>query len=350
MLKKAITTTAALAAIVLTLVSFTMLADEPSTVVSRYIAIAIQGDLRGASELFQEETHTEESSSAVLQQQFNARFLSAQAQQDDFSAVGFVDGITLAYKEYWKSALLGGNSHEKHLETLETRLSAILRRFYGKPQEGDSVYDGLQAALLSREIYFLESPAPPLRDLFLWQSESSEEFIVQLTDERLVLNVHFMDDFLLQGWKDFASLSLATTTGWVEDNALYCIAWAYDTESENFRVSYLKHEARHLVDLARYPDMESIELEYRAKLTELAFANRSLKRVLDDFTAKAAHNPDSPHAMANWRVVRDVHWALYGEELPENFVQWGYLDTGKINRLARELLALNSLTQQSVGS
>lgn len=350
MLKIVIILAVILAMIAVSLTPFTLLAGEPSTLVSRYIAIAIQGDLSKASGLFQEETFDDGVSSAALQEQFQQRFLSTQARPEDFSGAGFMDGITLAYKEYWKSALLGASRHEDQLETLETRLAAVLRRFYGIPTEGATVYEGLHDAFRSRGIHFLDSPAPPLRDLFLWQSEKPRQYTVQLTDERLVLNVRFMDEFLLQGWKEYASLGLATTTGWVEDNTLYCIAWAYDTESENFEVSYLKHEARHLVDLAQYPDMESTELEYRAKLTELAFANRSLKRVLDDFTEKAAQNPDSPHAMANWRIVRDIHWALYGEELPENFVEWGHLDTGKVNRLARQLLVLNTQTHQAVGS
>ena len=350
MLKKIISLAVTLATFALSLTPLTPAAGEPSELVSRYIAIAIQGDLSNASGLFQEIEFNDESASAALQQQFQERFLSGPAQQEDFSGAGFMGGITLAYREYWKNALLGDTSHAELLETLETRLAAVLRRFHGEPTEGASVYEGLHEAFRSRGIHFLDSPAPPLQDLFLWQSEHAGEHTVQLTDERLVLKVHFMEDFLLQGWKDFASLGLATTTGWVEDEILYCLAWAYDTESENFQVSYLKHEARHFVDLERYPDMESTELEYRAKLTELAFANSTLQRVLDDFTEKAAQNPDSPHAMANWRVVRDMYWALYGEELPENFTQWGHLDSGKVNRLARQLLALNTQTHQAAGS
>ena len=317
---------------------------------SRYIALAIQGDLSRASTLLQEESTGEESMAVTLREKFDQRFLSPSATEQDIFARGFLDGVTLAYREYWKSALMGDSSHASQLETLETRLAAVLRRFYGKPTEGASVYEGLHEAYRSRGLHFLDSPAPPLRDLFLWQREKPGKYTVELTDKQLVLKVRFMEDFLLQGWKDFASLGLATTTGWVEDETLYCLAWAYDTESENFQVSYLKHEARHLVDLAQYPDMESTELEYRAKLTELAFANRTLQRVMDDFTEKAAQNPESPHAMANWRIVRDMHWALYDEELPENFTEWGHLDSGKVNRLARQLLALNTQTHEAAGS
>ena len=54
-------------------------------------------------------------------------------------------------------------------------------------------------------------------------------------------------------------------------DTLYCVEWAYAPDTENFEVSYLKHEAQHLADFQRFPGLPSAELEYRAKLTELAF-------------------------------------------------------------------------------
>ena len=196
----------------------------------------------------------------------------------------------------------------------------------------------LETVLAPEGVHVFEGSTPPLRDLFLWRRQESQRFEVQLTDGPVEVTVHFMDDFLAQGWKDFATLGLATTTGWVEDGELYCLAWAYDTGSENFEVSYLQHEARHLADLERYPEMDATELEYRAKLTELAFANRTLHRILEDFTAKAAENPASPHAMANWRVVHDIYWQLRGVEMPGTFDSWSGVRVGQVNRAARILL------------
>ena len=165
---------------------------------------------------------------------------------------------------------------------------------------------------------------------------------MRLSEQRVDVDVVFIDGFMLQGWKDHASLGLATTTGWVEDGVLYCLSWAYDTQSENFEVSYLKHEARHLLDLEQFPDMTTEELEYRAKLTELAHANRSMTRILNDFTDKSAYNPSSAHAIANWRVIRDVYWLLHGEEMPENFQGWTGIDAARVNQAARELLEIST--------
>jgi len=45
------------------------------------------------------------------------------------------------------------------------------------------------------------------------------------------------------GWKQFTTLDLVATTGSVEGERLYCLNGPYDRLSEDFRVSYLKHES-----------------------------------------------------------------------------------------------------------
>ena len=54
-------------------------------------------------------------------------------------------------------------------------------------------------------------------------------------------------------------------------NGLFAIGDC-DRTSETFLVSYLKHEARHFADTLDFPNLSGADLEYRAKLTELAFA------------------------------------------------------------------------------
>ena len=326
-------------------VSLQAAAGNSDTLVTRYISMAIQGDLSGASRLFAEYTDYADPENAALLEQFNEQFLYEKGKVQGLNEAEFAGDVTRAYEAYWRSALLDGGAQEAQLQVLESELSNALSRHHFIMADGTAVYEALNQTLESRGIYFLASAAPPLRDLFLWREEESRTYSVQLTDRRLTLEVLFMDDFLLQGWKDYASLGLVTTTGWVEGGKLYCLGWAYDTDSENFEVSYLKHEARHLADLDQYPDMKSTELEYRAKLTELAFANASLKRILEDFTEKAAENPDSPHAMANWRIVRSVYREVYEEEFPDNFAGWGYVDPSKVNHIARDLLERNTLSQ-----
>lgn len=312
------------------------------TLTGTYTALAIQGDLSGATGLFRQEHFRTDPSRKELTEQFSKRFLAPPSDSPGNGQTSFAEEITQTYEKYWRHALMKPADEAVGLAELRARLSIILGEYGPAVPANREVFDALHHALTAEHIHFVETTDPPMRDLLMWRSELRRDFTVQLTDRRLRLAVHFMDDFILQGWKDFASLGLARTTGWVEDGQLYCVAWAYDPESEHFRVSYLTHEARHLLDLEHYPAMDSTELEYRAKLTELAYANLTLKRILDDFTAKAAQNPDSPHAMANWRVIRDLHWKLYGKEMPESFEGWAPLNPAKVNRTARQLLELNT--------
>ena len=306
-----------------------------------FTALAIQGDLRDAERLF-ESALWAGSAGAALRAQFAERFLAGEdafepKPDDDLAA-----RIAHAYRAYWRSKLMREADTRMADERLDAAIAGALER-HGRPSPtGVDPWPAAEGALRNDGLHVSAAATPPWRDLFVWAEERRETFRVELTDATLPVEVVFMDGFVVQGWKDFASLGLAATSGWVENGRLYCVAWAYDTASENFEVSYLKHEARHLADLERYPGMDTTELEYRAKLTELAFARNDLQRIWDDFRAKAAKNAASPHAMANWRVIRDIGALLdLDPEARESNPLTGSL-ARQVNDAARRLLQENT--------
>ena len=308
---------------------------------SEYISMAIQGDLRPARQLFERAVATGDAGRA-LRRSYEKRFTEQPSAHPATPAEGLAEGLVRAWQVYWRRNLM----REASGSEAETELAAALQRVLhadGQVAPDFADPDRLSIEALRRAgLYYSLSPAPPWRDLFAWRSQKSDTYRVELTDAMVSVEVVFIEDFVLHGWKDHASLGLASTTGWVEDGRLYCVAWAYDTNSENFRVSYLKHEARHLADLERFPDMDATQLEYRAKLTELAFANASLARVWDDFRAKAADNPASAHAHANWRVTHDIARALGEAVTPHTPGVQLQGDTRAVHRAARRLLAANT--------
>lgn len=319
------------------------LAENGDSLSSQYIALSIQGDLRNAVGLFRQAEPLSETD-LELKREFENRFLD-QPYPDGEAVPGdsLADDVANAFRNYWRLGLLGRFDSPEIEYHLDEQLDRIWRRHTNASDHLVQEKDGFPGMALNEAgIYSLDTNTPPYRDLFIWREQRTARYRVQLTDQNIPVTVNFMDNFVVQGWKEFASLGLATTTGWVENDELYCVAWAYDTSMENFAVSYLKHEARHLVDLHKYPDMQPVELEYRAKLTELSYAHSSLKRILDDFRVKAAENPDSAHAMANWQVTRDIYRKLEGREIPENWSGWGYPDVTRVNRVARELLEENT--------
>lgn len=319
------------------------LAESGESLSSQYITLAIQGDLRDAASLFATAGALTETD-LELKRKFEARFqLPARVNANEIRGDKLTADLVAAYQDYWRNGLVGNGAQEDYEKQLFADLLSIEHSRGGSTGNTSGADGHFPGEMLDQVgFHYLDTNTPPYRDLFIWRKQRTARYRVELTDTRTPVIVNFMDDFLIQGWKEYASLGLATTTGWVENAQLYCVAWAYDTGSENFEVSYLKHEARHLVDLEKYPDMQPIELEYRAKLTELAYAHTSLKRILDDFRAKAANNSKSAHAMANWMVTRDLYHRLEGQKIPENWTGWGYPDSGRVNRVARELLEENS--------
>ena len=318
-------------------------AASEASLSARYAALAIQGDLRPATHLFADIDSSASPTDRALAAAFRARFIGSTETEAPASGNPLVDRVIMAYRAYWREALVGDDLTAAPDDRLEASLAAALGPQLALERAGgDGVYSTLATALESAGFRALVSDAPPLRDLFVWGRQETRAYDVELTDESRRVRVAFLSEFQSQGWKHYASLGLASTSGWVEGDTLYCVDWAYAPDSEAFRVSYLKHETRHLADLERFPGLSSAELEYRAKLTELAYATTTLPRLVTDFRAKAADNPDSPHAAANFRVTQQLAQALFGDADVAD-ARWAALNASEVNRVARRLLARDTL-------
>jgi hypothetical protein len=311
----------------------------PATVSDRYAAMAIQGDLSQADELFSSAEATYRTAGRVLHRQFSARFMKPTRAEPPATGNAFADEVTQLYRQYWRASLLTPDERERHSTTLNGRLAELMDS-EATPINRDT---WLQTdSLLSRSLraegfHVYAGYAPPLQDLILWRHQRRQEFTVQLTDTAVEIPVVFIGGMISRGWKDYASLGLSGTTGWVHADLLYCVDDAYDIQSEAFEVSFLRHEARHLVDLERYPELSETDLEYRAKLTELAFADHSMETLLRSFSGQAADTPDSPHAQASFRLVHAVYRQLY-DAVYTGTESWKAVDRQDVRRVARALL------------
>jgi hypothetical protein len=310
-----------------------------------YVALAVQGELQAAHVLLlQPRSGALSVDEKELIIRFEDRFIEPGESIPGNSGDPFIDEVINTFQAYWRKSLMGKLSGPQAAGWLNSTLSAVMQRhdIIISPENSNEMQSILGRAIEKRGFHYLQSPGPPVRDLLVWRDQRSNSYLVDLPTQTRRVNVYFAAGFALQGWKHFASLGLASTTGWIEDGNLHCVEWAYDRNSENFEVSFLKHETRHLADFDQFPALDTIELEYRAKLTELAYANRSLRRLLDDFTRKAAPNPVSPHAFASYRVTRDIYQELYAKTLPATANPWSFASTARVNKAARDILARNT--------
>jgi len=320
-------------------------ASETSTVSDEFIALAVQGKLRQARTLLSAPDASKQHATVDdLTNQFEIRFVTRSEKPPEGTGDAFIDDITGLFREYWAKALMGELAPQESEAWLKSNLVDSMLQ-HGLAPDSVTLTDlveSLGSAIEDHGYHYLDSPGPPVRDLLIWKNQKNDSYVVKLVDQAITVKVNFVSDFILPGWKHFASLGLSSTTGWIEDGSLNCVDWAYDLNSENFEVSFLKHESQHLADFDRFPGLDTVELEYRAKLVELAFANQSMRRLLDDFTIKGAPNPDSPHAFASYRVSRDIYLELYVKPIPAVMNPWMMANAGQVNGAARALLARNT--------
>lgn len=311
--------------------------NPSDTLTDRYIALAIRGDLRQAREILQGLEQDRAAEFLDLEGRFRGRFVDRTEPLSPGTGISLLDDVVSAYRDYWVESLLGDGPQAVRDAALEEALRETLAARNPDAQT-PGVYRQVEAAIRRLGLGVLAIPAPPLQDLFVWKRRRDEDFAVALSDQTRVVRVAFLGDFVSLGWKDYAALGLATTTGWAEDGVLYCVEKSYLANTERFEVSFLKHETRHLADLDRFPGLASADLEYRAKLTELAFASQTLPELLDDFAAKSAPQSGSPHSEANFRVLRDLHAELSGRPASGPPYAWSAFGTGLVNAAARRLL------------
>lgn len=322
-------------------------ANPSATVADRYIAMAIRGDLRQAHSLFEGSERGRSAEFLELRERFGARFVDRAEPLSPGTGIELLDDIVSAYRDYWVDSLVGDRSQTEQDARLERALHEVLLTRNPDARAND-VYNQLETSIERLGIGALAIPAPPLQDLFVWKRRRDENFTVALSDQTRAVRVAFLGEFVSLGWKNYAALGLATTTGWAEDGVLYCVEKSYLAGTERFQVSFLKHETRHLADLERFPDLGSADLEYRAKLTELAFASQTLSDLLSNFAAKSGPRSGSPHAEANFRVIRDLHSEVFGEPPTAGQPAWSAVGTRRINAAARDLLRRDSAAREAL--
>jgi len=206
------------------------------------------------------------------------------------------------YRTYWRAALLAPASRTAGEESLRRGLAALLG--LAAATEMDAIETALGARLEAEGVHALTGVTAPLRELMLWRRQSEEDRAVALPEGVHNTHVVLLDDFVSYGWAGYATCDRSITGGWVRPDGIYAVrpGWG-DLADEPYLVSFLGHESQHFADKARFGELASWELEYRAKLTELALADRTQARLLSAFAHNQSDDVAIPHSYANKRVL-----------------------------------------------
>lgn len=252
-----------------------------------------------------------------------------------------VRSILAAYRDYWHDTLTGPSRRAE----AEARLLETLRIIVEDPRAADidAIEPLVRQRLREAGYRSLQGRTGMLRELMVWGREEERLYDVDLPGGSHRTRVHLLDDFLSLGWGDFATCGRRGAGGWATGDALFAVVPRYRSlEAEEFRVTFLGHETQHFADLGRFSGLAPWELEYRAKLVELAQVDETRDRVLLKFTEDQGDDPASPHSYANKRVLRAVADRL---GLPGD-ADLRSIDVVRLNRAAAEVLDADTKQRQ----
>lgn len=324
---------------------------QTTPVMQEYFRMVFAGDITDAPALFQREP--EDHVTPMLKTQFDSRFVQ-RTNGLDLSGLDTqeVREIMNLYQDYWRDALLQTAALEDLEEGLISALDRILvqQGFESSVDDSERVQDNVMAYIKQQGYFALAGRTPPLLELMIWTENQANTESIELTDGIHPIEVNFLDHFVSYGWSNFATFGMTSTGGWANQDGLFCLCGHYDLDSEKYKLSFLKHEARHYVDFGLYPDLQPSDLEYRSKLTELAFSNEETYKLMEHFSTSANNVPNAPHPLANWYVVDGLSQQLLDGENPKAAEAWKNIPKAEIRRTALLLLEEHDAALQDQGA
>lgn len=240
--------------------------------------------------------------------------------------------ILALYQQYYRDAFYLGAGTELAEENLRTRLAGFLGIARGGAELSDMEQNQIAELFSGQGLHFLGGKTSGYCGPYVWQTTEIRTYEVELPDGIQPYTVKLLDGFIARSWMDYLSFGKIGPGGWTEDNGIInCVTSAYDLESEDFKVSLLKHEAQHARDLSAHRDMPSEELEYRAKLVELIYSRE--RNLLERFVREAdSSDKRNGHSTASDRIVKG-----YAGMLGKDPAEFGLLPIGQIQGMAKLL-------------
>lgn len=301
--------------------------------VQKYSSLLVKGNLHEAIkylEMFPE--HHE------LLKRYNDVFkLNQELSRSDNDVINKLDSI---YQSYYKNVFW----FNEDPTASETKLFDQLWEFCGGDdniKKNKYIESEVEKIVRQERYEYLGGKTAGYYGPYIWKDSRRETYDVELPYGTENYSVIMMDGFVSRSWLDFLSFGKVGTGGWIgKDGTLCCVSSHYDTESLEFKVSFLKHEAQHGYDKRVFPNLTSEELEYRAKLVEQIYweDKELLKRL--HFEADNSENSNS-HSLASHRIISDLSRRVFKVDYEENlgsFVE--KLDY--VKELAKILLDENS--------
>ena len=308
----------------------------------KFYSICMQGNVLKAIEYLQtfEDSKDNDNDIIMLKRQYPKRFLSNNEIYKINSDDSWVKDVINCYFNYFRSVLT--NHSVKDAENdLAANLSALVT-------VGNSDLDNIESELKNifkeKGYSFLGGVTPPYRGPYIWKTTIKKEFDVELPDSSQKVTVYFISDFLMLSWMHFATMGNHYAGGWAASEGLYYVdagSEHIDVNSAKFQVWFLKHEAQHLSDYKRFPNLNARNLEYRAKLIELIY-NPDPYSLIEKFLNESKNDNTLPHPYAAYSIIRKLSSLIFGQEYAYDKEQWKNIECSLISDTAFRLFLQNN--------
>lgn len=232
-------------------------------------------------------------------------------------------------------------------------LNAIeyLRTSSNKTKEISELEKQLEGIFEEKGYSFLGGITEPYRGAYIWKNTLKKEFKVGLPDSSQDIIVYFLSDFLMLGWIDFATIGRYYPGGWAKKEGVYYVNKEnkpIDFNSSEFQVCFLKHEAQHLSDYKKFPDLNGTNLEYRAKLVELIYHPEQYI-LIEKFLNQSKEDKDLPHPYACYLIIKQLSHLIFEEDYVCDKQQWKSIEQGLVSKMAYILLLQNNKQLHTLG-
>ena len=218
-----------------------------------------------------------------------------------YDAPESLNQILRVYQIYYRDVFYCGLPEPEAAD----KLLAGLKKLLNMPDaDEESPVERLQSLFEAEGYHALFGKTQGYYGPYIWRDTVPTVYRVELPGRAAEYTVNILKGFVFRSWMDYLTFGRYGTGGWAsKDGTINCIEQAYNFESESFLVSLLKHEAQHTVDMKQFPNITPMELEYRAKLVELHYANNL--GLLQKFLSQADKSRENDsHAMASARIKR----------------------------------------------
>ncbi len=252
--------------------------------------------------------------------------------------------IILAYQYYWHKGLLEQENQIDGMKSLFLSLSKIAEPLgYKKSNFSESEFEKIHLSLtpaVQLKGYNIKfSGVRPFLNVMIWKNQFNKTYNVNLISRQQKVDVTFMEDFLTLGWAAYATFNIRHVGGWATKEKLFCIKDGYDLNSEEFKVSYLAHEAQHFSDYLKQPSLSNYQLKYRAKLKEIETSNTTYYKIIEKFINEQQNSPKNIHAYASFLLIQSLEKSL---DKKFNLKTYKNFDPNIIKETASKILGDNT--------